>query len=82
MLVLCLLEYLKLNSRRERGESHFFIQRRGPFLFLFPKKLHEQNRLPHLSVDVRARLILIQLCFFPKFTCGFYIKFSKGKQGN
>ena len=24
MLVLCLLEYLKLNSRRERGESHFF----------------------------------------------------------
>ena len=25
MLVLCLLEYLKLNSRRERGESHFFI---------------------------------------------------------
>ena len=25
MLVLCLLEYLKLNSRRERGESHFFM---------------------------------------------------------
>ena len=26
MLVLCLLEYLKLNSRRERGESHFFMK--------------------------------------------------------
>ena len=25
MLVLCFLEYLKLNSRRERGVSHFFI---------------------------------------------------------
>ena len=24
MLVLCLLEYLKLNSRRDRGVSHFF----------------------------------------------------------
>ena len=24
MLVLCFLEYLKLNFRRERGESHFF----------------------------------------------------------
>ena len=28
MLVLCLLEYLKLNSRRERGVSHFFIHKK------------------------------------------------------
>jgi hypothetical protein len=37
MLVLCLLEYLKLNSRRERGESHFFIKNKVKINCIFHK---------------------------------------------
>lgn len=42
MLVLCLLEYLKLNSRRERGESHFFILK-SILSFIKDKKKNNDN---------------------------------------
>ena len=58
MLVLCLLEYLKLNSRRERGESHFFILK-SILSFIKDKKKNNDNININLNVKTGDELSCI-----------------------